>query len=156
MNMMMDMRLSRFDGSRTCRDIDESGTEEVNCGCGDCVNTSGSYTCECDKRYELVNVDGSYTCRDIEQCITGEARCESGGYVSTPQPGLTIYANSIPVPIPPLIYVYFMSLTSSITIQDCTFDPCELYYPYVTSGIYVVQCYAHTNTNRVHFSQITS
>lgn len=56
------------ENQRSCADIDECQTRV----CEDhfCVNTPGSYICECKNGYEMV--DGK--CRDVDECT--ESRCE--------------------------------------------------------------------------------
>lgn len=54
---------------RTCVDIDECLTAEV-CGGHLCVNTEGSYTCNCKEGFEMI--DGE--CRDFNECIS--SACE--------------------------------------------------------------------------------
>ena len=62
-----------------CGDIDEctagvSATEVVDCGAGTCVNTEGSYTCDCPIGYELHS--NGLTCIDINECDIETDGCE--------------------------------------------------------------------------------
>ena len=49
--------------------------------CGDqkCVNTGGSYTCECNPGYSI-GADGK-TCSDVNECETGAAKCQQGTFL---------------------------------------------------------------------------
>lgn len=53
---------------RTCLDIDECQSQV--CGEHSCVNTKGSYFCNCSAGYEMVGGE----CRDVNECLT--SRCE--------------------------------------------------------------------------------
>ncbi|XP_030044698.1 latent-transforming growth factor beta-binding protein 4 [Microcaecilia unicolor] len=56
--------------NRKCSDINECQTEAA-CGSGGrCINTDGSYRCECHSGYRL-NSDGTH-CADIIECLEGD------------------------------------------------------------------------------------
>ncbi|XP_054984739.1 adhesion G protein-coupled receptor E5 isoform X3 [Sorex araneus] len=68
-----------------CEDINECAPS-LNVSCGrlaDCVNTEGSYHCECISGYRLASGESKFrnksenTCRDVDECITGQHTCHN-------------------------------------------------------------------------------
>jgi hypothetical protein len=59
-----------------CVDINEcSSNTDYNCGdYSYCINTAGSYYCECDPGFYNV-MSNPYTCADIDECATGANNC---------------------------------------------------------------------------------
>ena len=58
--------------SGNCVDIDECDNE-TNCQ-QSCMNTEGSYSCICDKGYQLAS--NGYDCDDVNECHEGNGGCE--------------------------------------------------------------------------------
>ena len=76
------------DASETsCRDVDECAENAGVCLRGRCLNTPGSYVCQCDDGYEL-SPAGGY-CADRNECVEyrrggdGRELCENGVCVNT-------------------------------------------------------------------------
>lgn len=68
-----------------CVDIDECHREESLCGENEsCVNTEGSYECNCSTGYRFDTE--SSTCADIDECAEG-ATCSNEGYACVNTPG---------------------------------------------------------------------
>ncbi|XP_054984738.1 adhesion G protein-coupled receptor E5 isoform X2 [Sorex araneus] len=68
-----------------CEDINECAPS-LNVSCGrlaDCVNTEGSYHCECISGYRLASGESKFrnksenTCRDVDECASGTHECPS-------------------------------------------------------------------------------
>ena len=71
-------------------DIDECAMTDI-CGSGDCVNSAGSYTCQCHIGYTLSETGD--TCVDVDECQekpcgnVGECINSPGGFECFCQPG---------------------------------------------------------------------
>ena len=58
-----------------CLDINECEDSPSICSNGECVNTPGSYRCDCQDGFERIQ---SGECADIDECNTGIADCGAG------------------------------------------------------------------------------
>lgn len=64
----------KFDKTPACTDIDECAANAGKGPCsGSCINTAGSYTCQCASGYTL-NAD-KRSCDDVNECLTGNGGC---------------------------------------------------------------------------------
>ena len=79
-----------------CFDIDECAAGIFECQeNSSCVNTPGSYTCECDIGFDYFKIDGNTTCLDIDECVLFAHECDpnavcmntAGTYVCECGPG---------------------------------------------------------------------
>ncbi|XP_058963809.2 fibrillin-1 [Pocillopora verrucosa] len=63
------------DGKQTCRDTDECNSyRQPDCGEAQCVNTPGSYVCQCKPGYKFNEV--SKTCEDDDECTANIGGCD--------------------------------------------------------------------------------
>ncbi|XP_053388075.1 fibrillin-1-like [Mercenaria mercenaria] len=59
---------------RTCEDINECH-DESSCVKGECINTEGSFLCQCDPGYTIVSEAGHSACIDIDECTVNKNPC---------------------------------------------------------------------------------
>ena len=62
---------------RLCVDVNECYSDPDACGRGECVNTEGSYECDCHHGYAL---DDAMKCVDVNECVEG--KCVNGTCVN--------------------------------------------------------------------------
>ncbi|CAI9731634.1 von Willebrand factor type A, EGF and pentraxin domain-containing 1 [Octopus vulgaris] len=83
--------------SATCKDINECTKENGRCA-HQCINTEGSYLCECNQGYTL-EIDG-HSCSDIDQCQENNGNCEqnchnmNGSYVCSCDAGFSLHPDN--------------------------------------------------------------
>ncbi|XP_053393496.1 uncharacterized protein LOC123562448 isoform X3 [Mercenaria mercenaria] len=85
-----------FDQTQGCYDIDECGTNTDLCQDSPtiCMNTAGSYICECKPGYKRVN---DFICTDIRECDDEYGGCsttcveEQGSYKCVCNPGFELF-----------------------------------------------------------------
>ncbi|KAI6658463.1 latent-transforming growth factor beta-binding protein 2 [Oopsacas minuta] len=83
--------------SFVCSDIDECEDSSITCQ-GNCTNTLGSYTCDCDEGF--VNLNETF-CYDVNECEESSVVCEGyctntlGSYTCDCAAGFVKYNNSI-------------------------------------------------------------
>ncbi|XP_060939077.1 complement component C1q receptor [Limanda limanda] len=109
------------ENQRNCFDIDECQSQ----ACGDnlCVNTLGSYTCECKDGYE--KVDGE--CIDVDECI--QSRCEHGCLNNIGS--FSCYCNQG--------FTLSQDGHSCVDINECNSSPCH-YMCINTAGSFSCSC----------------
>uniref|UniRef100_A0A3Q4HC04 EGF-like domain-containing protein n=1 Tax=Neolamprologus brichardi TaxID=32507 RepID=A0A3Q4HC04_NEOBR len=61
---------------KNCMDVDECERNPLLCQGGTCLNTEGSYECECPPGHAL-SVDGS-ACEDVNECQLSDNLCKNG------------------------------------------------------------------------------
>ncbi|XP_072803608.1 adhesion G protein-coupled receptor E2 isoform X3 [Vicugna pacos] len=67
----------RNESENTCRDVDECQRKSLICkGRSICINTEGSYTCQCPPGLEL-NPEGPEPCKDVNECTLGPNPCHN-------------------------------------------------------------------------------
>nr|XP_015106709.1 CD97 antigen isoform X5 [Vicugna pacos] len=67
----------RNESENTCRDVDECQRKPRICkGRSICINTEGSYTCQCPRGLEL-NPEGPEPCKDVDECSSEQHECHS-------------------------------------------------------------------------------
>ncbi|XP_053387592.1 fibrillin-2-like [Mercenaria mercenaria] len=59
---------------RTCEDINECH-DESSCVKGECINTEGSFLCQCEPGYKIVSKAGHSACIDIDECAVNKNPC---------------------------------------------------------------------------------
>uniref|UniRef100_A0A3Q4C0E7 Uncharacterized protein n=1 Tax=Mola mola TaxID=94237 RepID=A0A3Q4C0E7_MOLML len=69
----------RLDGRGECIDDDEC--ERNPCTHGECVNTPGSYTCQCPAGFQTTATRTE--CRDLDECVANGRICNNGRCVNT-------------------------------------------------------------------------
>ncbi|XP_036364063.1 fibrillin-1 isoform X2 [Octopus sinensis] len=83
--------------SATCKDINECTKDNGRCA-HQCINTEGSYLCECNQGYTL-EIDG-HSCSDIDQCQENNGNCEqnchnmNGSYVCSCDAGFSLHPDN--------------------------------------------------------------
>merc|ERR1712113_294387 len=118
-----------------CEDIDEcavgtSATEIVDCGVGTCLNTDGSYTCDCPAGYVLS--DNGLTCVDEDECTVGSDTCDSYKCINTEGSFICDCAD-------PEICPAGTSETAAACVDDAICDSCQcnVGYEYDDGGVCV-------------------
>ncbi|KAB0387433.1 hypothetical protein FD755_002389, partial [Muntiacus reevesi] len=67
----------RNESENTCQDVDECQHRPRVCkGRSICINTNGSYTCQCPPGLEF-NPEDPRDCTDVDECSSGKHRCHS-------------------------------------------------------------------------------
>ena len=63
--------------NQECIDVDECTTKKHNCteNMSKCINTEGSFECECSSGYEMKTIGQNKVCYDIDECATGKHNC---------------------------------------------------------------------------------
>uniref|UniRef100_A0A672H6I1 Fibrillin-1 n=1 Tax=Salarias fasciatus TaxID=181472 RepID=A0A672H6I1_SALFA len=69
----------RLDGREECIDADEC--EKSPCKHGECVNTQGSYICQCPAGFQSTATRTE--CRDLDECVANGRICNNGRCVNT-------------------------------------------------------------------------
>ncbi|KAF0043033.1 hypothetical protein F2P81_004370 [Scophthalmus maximus] len=69
----------RVDGRSECIDDDEC--ERSPCAHGECVNTAGSYICQCPAGFQTTATRTE--CRDLDECVANGRICNNGRCVNT-------------------------------------------------------------------------
>uniref|UniRef100_A0A4W6C0J9 Fibrillin 1 n=1 Tax=Lates calcarifer TaxID=8187 RepID=A0A4W6C0J9_LATCA len=69
----------RLDGRGECIDDDEC--ERSPCAHGECVNTPGSYICQCPAGFQTTSTRTE--CRDLDECVANGRICNNGRCVNT-------------------------------------------------------------------------
>ncbi|KAM9105530.1 adhesion G protein-coupled receptor E5 isoform 2-T2 [Megaptera novaeangliae] len=65
------------ESENTCRDVDECQQKPKICkGRSICINTQGSYTCQCPPGLEL-NLEDPRLCTDTDECSSGQHQCHN-------------------------------------------------------------------------------
>ncbi|WAR04750.1 MLP-like protein [Mya arenaria] len=90
---------SGWTGEKCGADQDECATGSDDCNGNNeiCVNTPGSFQCECESGYER---DGSNNCVDVNECTAGTGECAQsctntpGGYACSCNPGFVASGNA--------------------------------------------------------------
>ncbi|GAB1601778.1 fibrillin-1-like, partial [Argonauta hians] len=83
--------------SSTCTDINECAANNGQCD-QECVNTEGSYLCQCNHGYILG--EDNHSCSDVDLCQQSSVKCEhhcvskNGSYVCNCNPGFTLNADN--------------------------------------------------------------
>ncbi|KAB0406046.1 hypothetical protein E2I00_012157 [Balaenoptera physalus] len=68
------------ESENTCRDVDECQQKPKICkGRSICINTQGSYTCQCPPGLEL-NLEDPRLCTDVNECTSGRNPCHSSSH----------------------------------------------------------------------------
>ncbi|CAF1938120.1 unnamed protein product [Rotaria magnacalcarata] len=108
----------------TCDDINECAENSTRCGSGTCVNTPGSYLCNCNSGYKFANltcvgidkctepnVDGTFNlqCNDSQVCsyANGNYSCNCSAVFNTMQ----VFAAMTPVEAMELCHAYMVLTT---------------------------------------------
>ncbi|MBV94807.1 Adhesion G protein-coupled receptor E2, partial [Eschrichtius robustus] len=68
------------ESENTCQDVDECQQKPKICkGHSICINTQGSYTCQCPPGLEL-NLEDPRLCTDVNECTSGRNPCHSSSH----------------------------------------------------------------------------
>ncbi|XP_068393001.1 adhesion G protein-coupled receptor E5 isoform X1 [Eschrichtius robustus] len=68
------------ESENTCQDVDECQQKPKICkGRSICINTQGSYTCQCPPGLEL-NLEDPRLCTDVNECTSGRNPCHSSSH----------------------------------------------------------------------------
>lgn len=116
---------------RNCSDIDECQSQA--CGHHLCVNTLGSYTCECKDGYEMV--DGR--CSDMDECQ--QSRCEHS--CSNSVGSFSCYCNEG--------FTLSEDGQSCVDVNECVSNRCQIFACVNTVGSFLCTCPQgfHMNTD---------